>query len=218
MIDHPRIAGRNLAARFLRHSNYRRFIVLSRSRVGSNLLISYLNHHPNISSEWEVLNELHGRSYKDVLATTFARQPIYVKARGFKLFYYHARDDETSGVWDDLVNMQDLHVIHLKRHNIFRTLVSRKIAGIQNTWTSEDVVTTHRNSSIQVSFTSDELVKSFEETRRWEMEGDNLFREHPMITIWYEDLVTDLDVTFRRITDFLGVRYVHPETLCVYNR
>mgnify|MGYP006437466411 CR=1 FL=1 len=40
------------------HENFTKFIVLSRSRTGSNLLISMLNSHPNISAEGEKFSRL----------------------------------------------------------------------------------------------------------------------------------------------------------------
>src|SRR5690606_26460474 len=112
----------------------RKFIVLSRSRTGSNLLISFLNSHPNIRARGEMFARLNGKNCKDVLARGFARQPFYVKATGFKIFYYHPMDDDSGHVWDVLAELDDLRIIHLKRRNILRTLISRKIADTQGVW------------------------------------------------------------------------------------
>ena len=122
------------------NNQYRRFIVLSRSRTGSNLLISLLNSHPHIYTEREIFGKLSGRNY--------------VKAKGFKIFYYHPLDDDSCSIWDELQSLDDLYVIHLKRRNILRTLLSRKTAGIQDVWS----VGSDRHSScreqISVSFTN----------------------------------------------------------------
>jgi LPS sulfotransferase NodH len=207
------VMGHKLLATF-GHNKFRRFIVLSRSRTGSNMLISLLNSHPNIHAEGEIFRELSGRNYKDVLEKAFARQPFHVKAKGFKIFYYHPLDDESGGVWDALASLDDLYVIHLKRRNILRTLISRKIAGIQDVWA---IKTTDQHSGtdrkkIAVTFTVDELSEGFGQTREWEQAGEDTFRNHPLISIDYEDLVSHRESTFRKVTEFLGVRYLEPET------
>lgn len=197
------------------HNKFRRFIVLSRSRTGSNMFISFLNSHPNIHSEGEIFSNLSGRNYKDVLAKAFAKQPFYVKAKGFKIFYYHPLDDKYSGVWNALASLNDLYIIHLKRRNILQTMISRKIADIQGIWA---IKSTDRHSSgadrkeIAVAFTVDELRRGFQETRAWEQAGENMFRNHPLISIDYEDLVYNREPTFRKVTEYLGVRYLQPKT------
>jgi len=111
------------------HNNYKKFIVLTRSRTGSNMLISYLDSHPNIHADREVFARLNGRHYKDILSKTYGKQPRHVKFAGFKIFYYHPMDDDKKEIWDYLINSKEISVIHLKRRNILRTMISRKIAG-----------------------------------------------------------------------------------------
>ena len=38
------------------------FVILSRSRIGSNMLVQYLNSHPHIRCEYETLGILDNRS------------------------------------------------------------------------------------------------------------------------------------------------------------
>ncbi|MBD3322933.1 hypothetical protein GF339_00015 [candidate division KSB3 bacterium] len=216
-IRHPKkavtVMNRKLLAH-VRHDKFRRFIVLSRSRTGSNLLVSLLNSHPNIHAEAEIFLRLNGRNYQDILTKAFARQPLYVKAKGFKLFYYHPLDDKSSGIWNALASLDDLYVIHLKRRNILRTLISRKIAGIQGVWavTSTEQHSAADKKDIAVTFTADELLEGFKQTRRWEQAGENIFRNHPLISIDYEDLVDYRELTFYKVTEFLDVRYKQPKT------
>jgi LPS sulfotransferase NodH len=195
------------------HDGFRRFIVLSRSRTGSNLLISLLDSHPDIRAEGEIFAKLEGRNYEDVLRQAWGRQPFNVKAKGFKIFYYHPLDDESCGLRDDLVSMDDLYVIHLKRRNILRTLVSRKIAGLRDVWlvSSDNSASTDRKD-VSVSFTMDELNEAFRQTREWEEAADHDFRNHPLLSIAYEDLADGPTAAFRTVTDFLGVRYMQPAT------
>lgn len=192
---------------------YRRFIVLSRSRTGSNLLISLLNSHRQIRADREIFNRLNGRNYKDILDRAFAKQHFWVKAKGFKIFYYHPIDHIDCGIWNDLLAMDDLYVIHLKRTNILHTLFSRKVAGIQDQWTAQSRSKGQApREKIRVSFTVDELAKDFQQTRTWEEVAEQNLRNHPLLSVNYEDLVTERAATFRKVTDFLGVDYRLPNT------
>ena len=54
--------------------------------------------------------------------------------------------------------------------------------------------------------------RSLNGPRAWERSGDEMFCNHPTISIDYEDLVNDCETTFRSITEFLGVQYIKPKT------
>lgn len=194
------------------HTDFKKFIILARSRTGSNMLVSFLNSHQNIYASGEIFRRLNGQNYQDILAKAFAKQPDYVKARGFKIFYYHPTDEESNSLWQELIDMNNLLVIHLKRKNILRTLVSKKIAVVQDHWADKSAKKHHLNSKKSVTFTVEELQEGFRETREWEKNGDKKFRNHPLLTVYYEDLVTGPEKTFRKITEFLGVPYAKPET------
>jgi len=193
------------------HMNFKPFIVLGRSRVGSNMLIAFLNSHSHIRAEGEVFKKLVGRKYEDILARVFAKQPYYVKAKGFKLFYYHPLDERCEDFWNALVKMENLCVIHLKRRNIFRTLVSKKIADLEDIWTrkTSDGLDSRKNRT--VSFTVQEVDDDIRRTRSWEKEASENFRNHPLLDVYYEDLVANR-IEFKRVTEFLGVRYGRPHT------
>ena len=195
-----------------RHSDFRRFIVLTRSRTGSNLLISYLNSHPQIYAESEIFSWLHGREHRQVLAKVFTKQPFFIKAKGFKIFYYHPQDDDSGLVWRYLMAMPDLHVIHLKRTNILRTLVSRKIAAMADIWTARSSSEVRAQKKKPVRFSVEELREGFEQTRAWEAQGDAMFRDHPLLQVTYEELTTEPESMFNRVTTFLGVPYKSPRT------
>lgn len=189
----------------LGHRNFTRFIILSRSRTGSNLLLSLLNSHPNVIAEWEIFAQLNGQSHREILARAYGRQPRRVRAKGFKFFYYHPLDDESGTLWTDLVADEAIRVLHLKRRNILRTLISRKIAGQQDVWasTADKAVATPPRKA--VSFTVEELVKGFAETRAWEQKGDRDFRHHPLLTVAYEDLTGAPAETLAQSQAFLGL-------------
>lgn len=195
------LGSRVLAA--LGRTRFCRFVVLSRSRTGSTLLVAFLNSHPNIRTDGEIFRRLRGRDHREVLGRVFGRQPWSVKARGFKLFYYHPLDGGDA-LWRDLAAMRDLHVIHLRRRNILRTLVSREIAAAQKVWRQTQPGATASGDKT-VAFAAGELVRRFLETRAMERRGEEAFRGHPILPVDYEDLVADPAGTFRAVTAFLGV-------------
>lgn len=192
--------------------NYRRFIVLTRSRTGSTMLISFLNSHPNIYAEGEIFRKLNGQNYKDILVKTYAKQPGYIKAKGFKIFYFHPIDDDSNNLWDELISLDNLSIIHLKRRNILRTIVSRKIASTQKVWATKSAKRHSASRNKSVSFTTGELEQGFKKTRAAEDKGDKEFSNHPLVTVYYEDLVINPEGEFGKVTEFLGVKYVPPKT------
>ena len=194
------------------HTNFRRFIILSRSRTGSNMLISFLNSHPNVHAKGEIFNRLNGRNYKEIFAEVYANQPLHIKAKGLKIFYVHPIDDKSNDVWDNLISMNNLWVIHLKRRNILRTLISRKIAGLQDVWSVSSGKSDKNDRNKAVVFTIEELNKGFKQTKEWEKSGDEKFKKHPLISVYYEDLVNNPEGIFASITDFLNVKYEPAKT------
>lgn len=205
---------RGFYRRLARHRDYRRFIVLTRSRTGSNMLISCLGSHPAIHAESEIFQRLNGRTCGEILDSVFGERPRRIRAVGFKIFYYHPLDDPHAPVWESLRAMPELYVIHLRRRNLLRTLVSRKIAGVRDIWSSlEEEERSGRGSAAKVvTMTADELRAGFRQTRDWEEAYMRMFRVQPLLEVVYEDFVADPGVQFRRITDFLGVRYRPPQT------
>ncbi|GAB4430082.1 MAG: hypothetical protein Fur0044_27770 [Anaerolineae bacterium] len=124
--------------------------------------------------------------------------------------------------------MQQLHVIHLKRRNILQTLLSKKIS--QQTKISkatkgnqlkdiqkrkvelsyEDYLQDIRGRKVE--FTYEELVTEFKTLTSLEAEFDNKFRSHPILTIYYEDLVSRLNPEIEKITNFLGLPFYNPKS------
>lgn len=206
---HPGRAGAAMMRKLLApvgHRRFRRFIVMSRSRTGSNLLMSLLNSHPNIHAEGELFSRLNGKPLTRVLARTFSRQAFFVKAKGFKIFYYHPQDDPSGEIWNALAAMDDLHVIHLKRRNVLRTLVSRKLAGLEGRWRSDPGNRQHSSTDVSVSFDVPELEQGFRETRAWEQAGEERFHDHSVLTLEYESMLDRLEETSCQVLSFLGVQ------------
>lgn len=193
------------------HRDYVPFIVLTRSRTGSNLLLSFLNSHPNIFCEGEIFARLHGADPMTRLGRSFGKQPRHIHAKGLKIFYYHPLDADARGLWDELERRSDIRVIHLTRENILRTLVSRKIAGVRDAWTGTRFDRADFADK-QVSFTVEDLETGFTQTREWEIEATRRFSAHPFISLSYEALVADSTATYHRLLEFLGMPGGDPHT------
>jgi LPS sulfotransferase NodH len=155
---------------------------------------------------------LDGRDYKTILNNTFSRQPFYIKAAGFKLMYTHPLDDPSSRLWQDLIDMNGLHVIHMKRKNILRSVISHRIAKKQGIWYSmgEDPKTVDKGKPV---FTREELENSFQQTVEWQDKGTQMFQGHPILDVYYEDLTGNVTAEFNRITDFFNLRPARAETI-----
>jgi len=198
--------------RYWGHRDYKKFIVLGRNRIGSNLLISMLNSHPSIYAVYEIFRTLDSTSIDDIINNIYSRYPRFVKAVGFKIFYHHPVDDKSGTVWNKLTKMEDLNIIHLKRRNILRSVLSKEIAHVTETWLKKD----HRRAidikDKRVHLYENELLKAFKQTREHETTYGQMFSSNPMIEIYYEDLVSNPLIEFQKITDFLNLRFCNPKT------
>jgi LPS sulfotransferase NodH len=205
--SHPSFAVNYLllrVGRYFGHRQYRKFVVLAYARTGSNLLLEMLNSHPHVYAEREVFQRLSGRSIDDILDSLYCRMPRRVQAAGCKVFYEHPLDDKSGMLWERLSQIKDLYVIHLKRKNKLRNLVSIKIAHQTKVW-YETGDTTVPLQKRQISFTESELTRFFEQQRAYETSFADRFRSHRMTDMYYEDLETNPEAEFCRVTDFLGL-------------
>ena len=131
------------------------------------------------------------------------------------MFYYHPRDDKSGDIWNHLTSIKDLHIIHLKRRNVFRTIISRKIAGSNDKWVAWSSEKSVSKENKAITFTTEELKQLFEQTRVWEESGDEIFKSHALESVYYEDLIENPKETFSKIMFFLGLQYVQPQTSLV---
>lgn len=212
-------------------TEYAKFIILGRSRVGSNFLRGLLNSHSQVTVFGELfqnkeeigwalpgyyqskrLSQLHCAAPVDFLERKVFRSfPGHVRAVGFKIFYYHAQDEAWKPVWEYLQSLPDLKVVHMKRRNILKTHLSRRRAVKTDRW-----VNTNGSSEPQRSITLDykECLDDFIRTRAWEEAYDAYFAGNDMIEVMYEDLAADYQREATRLQNFLGVEFeaVQPET------
>lgn len=215
-----------------KNSDYVRFILLGRSRTGSNLLRGLLNSHRGIIAFGEIFRHygaigwdfshfpqskkmsslIENDPVRFLETRVFGNFPKHISAAGFKIFYYHAHNDAWEPVWTYLNSQKDLKVIHVKRKNILKTYLSRRRALETNAWVRKGANDPEDSKPISLSY--EECIEEFAKTRTWEQHYDGFFEKHHKIDVLYEDLASDHRGEMRRIQEFLGVDYevVEPRT------
>ncbi|WP_299486054.1 Stf0 family sulfotransferase [Acaryochloris sp. IP29b_bin.137] len=198
------------------HYEYQKFMVLTRSRTGSNLLISLLNSHPLIHAEYEAFAKLRGETVEQRFGAVYSKQPSTIKAVGFKLFYYHPLDDkhQFEALWNRIIQDKAIRIIHLKRKNKLRMIVSRTIAEQQEIWSQKETPSPQaplvKSKPIMLSTVA--LEKEFLASTDPEIQFANRLRGHPILDIYYEDIVENMDTATGQIFDFLGLPPCQPQT------
>ena len=211
--------------------DYVRFIVLARSRTGSNLLRSLLNAHSKVeaygeifrsrdSMDWDHIGYLGSSGSQRLLlddpirfvrSQVFRRYPAGTCAVGFKIFYYHAHDSGWKPIWDFLREQSDLHIIHVTRENILETHLSRKRAELTDRWVN---TSGEKQEAPAVALDYNECLEDFERTRAQEREYEAFFATQPRLRVTYEDLARDHTTEMMRVFEFLGLPWepVQPST------
>ena len=217
--------------------DYTRFILLGRPRSGSNFLITTLEQHPSVLAYGELLQQptvrwnrkmgLERRHWIEhaydepqeyITDVVFRDYPTKVKAVGFKLFYHHARKEPQNKVWQFLREDRDLHVIHLRRRNLLKIILSRKLAERSGEWrlvdsqVSQQTDTSDPSRPIYLDF--DELKNMFTRMKAVEERRGAYYSGHPRLDLWYEDLAADFAAHTRLVQKFLelDLRPLQPVT------
>ena len=251
-----------------RSRDYVRFIILSGARTGSNMLASSLNSSRNIICFRELFNwivnfidfnvegydrmsaearTLRARDFKKFLQELiFCARPEEIRAVGFKMPYPHFSG--FPGLLEFLVEDTEIRVLHLKRRNLLRALVSSRIARMTGRWGEDRKPTlaselgpTNALSAVRhplraavrvrnllwpreppgkapkapVTLSEEECRASFMQVERDAAMYASRLSEHPMLTLYYEDLLRHRKDVLNRVQSFLGLQ---PRQLAVTMR
>ena len=169
---------------------YVKFIILTRSRTGSNLLVDYLNSHGKIFARSEIFRHLKGRKWQAILRSIYRKHPFFTKAAGFKIFYSHPLDEPECDIWDALEKDRAIRVIHLVRNNVLRSIVSHQIAEKIDFWFQKRK---QKQSKVSIGekriyLDFNELLAEFQQTTTWQLEAAARFKGHGILEISYEEL------------------------------
>jgi LPS sulfotransferase NodH len=199
-------------------------VIVGVARTGSTLLVNLLNSHPHTlvfgelfrsadSIGWDVSPFARQRKARDLALyrtaplaflrkRVFRRWPGKIAAVGFKLFYYHARTHPFSAVWEYLVRDPEVLVLHIKRKNILEQFLSLRLAHMTEVWSSEQ-----KKGKVPgpIRLEADACLLHFEQVRAQEAACDAFFEGHPVIAIYYEDLMKNAALEMQRVQRFLGL-------------
>ena len=177
----------------------------------------------------------------------FCAWPPEVRAVGFK--YLYEQHDDFPTLIHELTADTELHVIHLQRRNDLRMLVSSKIARRTGVWVEDAAKLTRwrvmmavrhplraagrlqrlvsqlrplQGPSRRVAVSQQEYFEFMLQHRMRMSHYDAIFKDHPQLSVFYEDLVQDRDAVFADVQRLLGleprpltvsVRQQNPEPL-----
>ncbi len=138
-------------------SDYIRFVLVCDARTGSTMLIQALNSNPHITCFGAIFNTIvdfvdfsvdgydnssaHDRELRDQDPVAFLRGRVYcqhpekTRAVGFK--YRYGQASHFPGLLEHLAEDAEIRVLHLRRHNLLRSLLSAKIVLMTGVWFQE---------------------------------------------------------------------------------
>ncbi len=210
-------------------SSFSRFVVLGWYRTGSNLLLSLLNSDPAVVAYSEVFSPrglfwgnhtyaprrsgdaLLRRRHEDAAAfldeAVFRPHPRRVHAVGFKLFYPQLVVRPVAGLGAALAALPGLRVIHLRRRNLLRVLVSNRIAkrtgqmAATTPGAAEEAL--RRAGSLRLD--PQECATYFTLLEERAAACAAMFPAEAVLDLLYEDLVARRDEELARVRGFLGL-------------
>jgi len=106
-------------------------------------------------------------------------------------------------VWSKLIDDKELKVIHLKRRNKLKQLVSLRKAWMSDEWIHRKHDAGKDLDSFSLSY--EECLDFFELYTSREREFDKKFGHHQMLSLYYEDFIRDKENRLLEIQKFLGV-------------
>lgn len=208
------------------HQAVETFVIVAAPRTGTNLLIGLLNdfegcfvgnelfNDKNISNDiipwhdisdadWPVLLALRRRDpvvFWQTLCAHSANRGF--QTVGFKLLYSQGLSQED--LLEHLVADETIPIIHIKRRNLLRRLVSERQASATGRWAVS--ATSAARAPPKVAITINDIVRSIGTTEAHQATFDSRFAEHPVLRLIYEDLARRPVRTAERVAEFLGLR------------
>lgn len=224
------LATRAVDAGWMRGSTgFERFVVMGWYRTGSNLLLTLLGSDPSVIAYSELFSphgifwggRLHAppgdrgrlarRRIEDAPGfldeVVFRPRPPGVRAVGFKLFYPQLVVKPVAGLAAALAAMPELRVIHLRRVDLLRVLVSNLLARRtrQMSATSEVEAREALRAAGRLRIPPSECSTYFTLLEERAALCAALFPREAVLDVTYEDLVADRDATVGSVRAFLGL-------------
>lgn len=187
--------------------------------------------------------ELRARDHAAFLSgRIFGPPPEGIKAVGFKLLY--GQEQAFPGLRGALLGDRELRMVHLRRRDLLRTLVSWKIATASGVWVEGTQSPVSRANALRalrhplraaaslamrlrartdpaggerapVTLTRDECDGWFRFVQTQEVAFESAFESHKRWTLYYEDIMERPEREYRQLLEFLGLE---PEKLSTATR
>ena len=209
--------------------DYQKFIILGWYRTGSNFLATSVNSHPKVicyselffpkkifwsngvygkrSDSQELINIRNKSSEYFLNEHVFRCYPKHIKAVGFKIFYPQFENPIYENLVNDIKKIKGLKILHIKRRNYLNVLVSQKIGAISGKMlrvTEKGFGKKQQISNIYIS--PQECHTYFTKLDTLISKYDVVFSSNEMLTIYYEDLVSNYGKNMYDIYSFLDVQ------------
>jgi hypothetical protein len=208
------------------------FIILANPRTGTGYLSNLLKSHTELKVRTkEIFGPTNIQKIKKnrfdpykILRSSFQKTE---RLSGFKIFYKHATFSyfshyqnrykklriseiaKLNTIWKILKDRKDLKIIHLKRKNILKTLISLELAKKMDKFhIKQDPPRFNKNLRFRLDHAY--CLRYFKETERLQRHYKKFFKDHPMLEVYYEDLLENRDPVLLKIQNFIGVK---PEQL-----
>jgi len=199
------------------------FILLGHPRSGSNLVMYSLMEHPKVAMTGELFHlaenvrrdiEAGGEPFysPDEDGAGFLSERVFAPhpderylARGFKMFYKHARSGPSRTAWDYLIANRAIRVVHLIRRNLMECRISLEIATRTGRWEhSRDSGPAEPVAPFTIS--PEHCHEYFNELTASQLWASKAFAGHSVLELEYEkDVRVDLGKAIARIYEFLNV-------------
>ena len=164
---------------------------------------------PSSEVDAGLLKRLHGADVAQALdQEIFGRRPPWLqRARGFKMFYEHARANPAQkAAWTHLIDSTDIKVIHLIRRNLLDCKISLEVAIRTDEWLLSRGESSSAPTVAPFSISPWDCQSYFGQITTDRMWAVKAFADHPVLTLEYEkDLCGDFAGAMARVFAFLKV-------------
>ena len=186
----------------------KKFLIYGQGRTGSELLCNLLDLHPQVHCDTEIL--FHHAFFPKLLIDgkcTACQKDVY----GFKVKLYQLQDDQKLEPRQFLFDMLDngWKIIHLRRDNILRQVVSLIAARQRNSFHIKSK--TKKTNSKKIEVDCHKILKEISQREAYQEEDFKVLKELPYLTVVYEnDLLREQDHqrTVDRIFEYLDIHSV----------
>lgn len=195
------------------NDKYTKFIILTRSRTGSTLLIDCLDQERSVVAKGELLKYTNNKELFKKIKKIYCNYPDFIKCVGFKIFYYHPEHDHTKDVWRLLNGIEGLKIIHLKRKNVLRIILSSEIAHNMKAWIAAHSDSKDNINTKKVSLAPQYVLEKILQTKTWEEDIPKKLAGKEIINVYYEDIIRGNSKGMDKVCNFLGIKPLKLKTV-----